>query len=151
MFAGVSFTRPTHPGRVAIVAAVVLVGLNLAIWGGLSQQNGPAAVQRPQAVKDVQPVEGTLALPQDTVSATVDTRYSAQLVINNRVIPADEVNGDPGLGTYTFQPGAGKEFSELPKGTNSAVVQWWPKSFATPEAAKAQQKLDSYSWTFRVG
>jgi hypothetical protein len=146
----VSFTRPTHPARVAVVVGAAVVVLNLALWGGKSQQNGPAAVQRPVSVVDVQPVEGTSALPQDSVSATVRTQFSAQLIIDNQLIPADEVTGN-GLGQIVFEPGPGKTYRELPKGTNEAVVQWWPKAISTPEAAKAQNKLDSYRWTFKIG
>jgi hypothetical protein len=147
----VSLTRPAHPVRVAIVAVVVLAGVNIAIWGAQSQVNGPAAVQRPTAIVQLEPEEGQLTLPQGRVGAQLRTQYAAQLVIDNQVIPQDQTSGDPGLGEFYFEPGAGKELRELAKGAHSAVVQWWPRAISTPEAAKAEGKLASYSWAFKVG
>ncbi|HYL53700.1 MAG TPA: hypothetical protein VEZ15_17130 [Acidimicrobiia bacterium] len=146
-----SFTRPEHPLRVALVAVAVLAGVNIAILGARSQVNGPAAVQRPGAIVQLEPEEGQLTLPQGRVGAQLRTQFTAQLLIDNHLIPQDQTTGDPGLGEYYFEPGPGKEFGELPKGAHNAVVQWWPRAIATPEAAKAQGKLASYSWAFNVG
>ena len=57
----------------------------------------------------------------------------------------------PNLGQYFFEPGAGRTYRELPHGKSSAVVQWWPRNISTPEQAKAEGKLSSYSWVFNVG
>jgi hypothetical protein len=147
----VSLTRPAHPARVAIVAVVVLAGINVAIWGAQSQVNGPAAVQRPDAIVQLEPDEGQLILPQGRVGAQLRTKFTGQLVIDGRVIPKDQTTGDPSLGEFVFDPGPGKEFRELAKGSHSAVVQWWPREISSPEDAKAQSKLASYSWAFKVG
>jgi hypothetical protein len=147
----VSFTRPEHPLRVAVVAVAVLAGVNVAILGARSQVNGPAAVQRPTAIVQLEPEEGQLTLPQGRVGAQLRTQFTAQLLIDNHLIPKDQTTGDPGLGEYYFEPAPGKEFGELPKGAHNAVVQWWPRAISTPEAAKAQGKLASYSWAFNVG
>ncbi len=147
-----SLTRPAHPARVAIVAVVVLAGINVAIWGAQSQENGPAAPQRPVAIVDLVPEEGQLSLPQGQVGAQLRTPdLTAQLLIDNQVIPQDQISGDPNLAEFFFDPGPGKEFRELSKGSHIAVVQWWPRAISTPESAKAQGKLASYSWTFKVG
>jgi hypothetical protein len=147
----VSLTRPAHPVRVAVVAAVLLAGVNIAIWGAQSQVNGPAAVQRPLAIVQLEPEEGQLTLPQGSVGVQLRTEYNGQLVIDGRVIPQDQTTGDPGLGQILFTPGTGKELRELAKGGHNAVVEWWPREISTPEAAKAQGKLASYSWAFKVG
>jgi hypothetical protein len=146
-----ALTRPEHPMRVAIVAVVALAGVNLAIWGGRAQVDGPPAVQRPVAIVDLHPAEGQLTLPQDRVGAQVRTDFVAQLRIDGRVIPADQVDGDASLGQYYFQPGPDKEFRELGKGAHSAVLEWWPREITTPEDAQAQGKLAFYSWSFNVG
>ena len=67
------------------------------------------------------------------------------------MIPADQITGDPNLGEYFFEPGPGKEFSEIPKGANHALIEWWPRSISTIEKAKAANKLAEYGWAFKVG
>ena len=146
-----SFTRPAHPARVAVVAVVVLAGINIAIWGAQSQVNGPAAVQRPTEIVQLEPEEGQLTLPQGRVGVQLRTDFTAQLLIDNQVIPQDQTTGDPNLGEYYFEPAPGKELRELAKGSHNAAVQWWPRNITTPEAAKAEGKLASYSWAFKVG
>ena len=79
------------------------------------------------------------------------TDFTAQLTIDGRLIPQDQLTGDPNLGEFFFDPGPGKEFRELPKGNSSAVVEWWPREISTPEEARAQRKLASYTWAFKVG
>ena len=127
----------------------VVVGLG--IWAAGTQVDGPATVQRPTDVIDLQPQEGQLALPQTQVIAQVRPIYQAQLTVNGHVIPDDQIDKDPNLGVYQFEPGPGKEFSELPKGANHALVQWWPRSISTIEKAKAQNKVAEYGWAFKVG
>jgi len=146
-----SLTRPEHPWRVAIVAGALFLVITAAVIGAAAQQNGPATPRRPGAIVQLTPEEGQLALPQDTVGAQLRTDFSGQLTIDGRNIPQDQVSGDPNLGEFYFQPGPNKEFRELPKGQNSAVIEYWPRTIATAEEAKAQGKLGSYSWAFNVG
>ena len=143
--------RPRNPVRFAIVAAIVIVVINVAIIGGRSQRNGPAEVKRPSDIVALEPDEGQLVLPQGRVGAQLRTLYSGQLTIGGRLIPADQISGDPSLGEIYFDAGPGKEFRELPKGPLNAVVQWWPKEYATPEQARAKGRLAGYSWSFKVG
>jgi hypothetical protein len=150
-FADVSLTRPQHPGRFAIVAGVLVLVVTAAIYGASQQENGPAAVQRPGEISQVLPAEGQLALPQDMVGAQLHSGFSGQLTINGRNIPQDQVTGDPNLGEFFFQPGPNKEFQELPKGQNEAIIEYWPKPIATAEEARAEKKLASYRWPFNVG
>jgi hypothetical protein len=137
--------------RVAIVAAIVLVAINVAIWGGRAQQNGPAAVQRPGAIVDLQPNEGGHILPQDVVGAQLRNEFTGQLTIDRDVIPQDQLSGASSLNQFLFQPGPGKDIRELAKGRHAAVIEWWSRSIPSYEQAKAQHRVGSYSWTFNVG
>jgi hypothetical protein len=146
-----SLTRPEHPWRVAIVASVLFLVVTAAIVGAASQENGPAAVQRPGEISQVLPEEGQLALPQDVVGAQLHPDFTGQLTVDGQSIPQDQVTGDPNLGEFFFQPGPNKQFRELPKGQNDAVIEYWPRTIATADEAKAQGKLLSYRWAFKVG
>jgi hypothetical protein len=147
----VSLTRPKNPVRVAIVAGILLVAVNVAIWGGRSQQNGPAAVQRPEAIVDLHPAEGLGIIPQDFVGAQLRPQYTGQLTIDGNVVPQDQLTGAATLNQYFFEPGPGKDVREFAKGRHSAVIEWWPKTISSYEQAKAQQRVGTYSWTFNVG
>lgn len=143
--------RPRNPVRFAIVAVLAIVVVNVAIIGGRSQRNGPAESERPVDIVALSPNEGQLILPQDRVGAQLRTLYSGQLTIGGRLIPVDQISGDPNLGEFYFDPGPGKEYSELPEGPLNAVVEWWPREYRTPEAARAKGLVASYSWSFKVG
>jgi hypothetical protein len=147
----VAITKPQHPERVAIVTIVLAVVASVAIWGAMSQVDGPAAVQRPVAIVDLFPDEGQIVLPQDIVGAQVRTNFQAELTINGHPIPRDQLTGDQNLGQYLFDAGPGKEFSALPEGPASAVIEWWPRDIPTAEEAKDEGKLASYTWNFKVG
>jgi hypothetical protein len=143
--------RPRNPVRVGIVVAAVIIVVNLAILAALAQENGPAAPDRPEEIVMLEPEEGQLALPQSRVGAQVRTEYTAQVVIDGRLIPKDQMSGDPNLGEFYFEPGPDKEFTQLPKGNVGAAVQWWPREISTPEQARAENRIGHYSWSFKVG
>jgi hypothetical protein len=145
-------TRPQHPERVGIVVgALLLVVLLGAIFGPDLVQGPPASSNRPTAIVQLVPDEGELQPPEAEVGAVLNADYSAQLTIDGHLIPEDQMTGDAGVGQFYFEPGPGKDFTTIPKGNANAVIEWWPKTISTPEAAKAQQRLASYSWSFRVG
>jgi hypothetical protein len=137
--------------RVAIVAGAVLIGVNVLIWGGRAQVNGPAEVRRPIEIQQLFPREGDLALPQSMVGADLRDQFTGQITIDGTLIPKDQYDGIEVLGEVLFNPGENKEFEELPKGAHNAVIEWWPREIPTPEEARERQQLRSYSWAFNVG
>jgi hypothetical protein len=137
--------------RVAIVVGIVLVAINVLIFAGKAQVNGPANVQRPAEIVSLEPNESDELLPQGEVGAQVRANFTGQITIDGHVIPQDQTTIDTSLGTIFFDPGAGKDISKFNKGGHSAVIQWWPDTYVTPEAAAAKKELRSYSWTFNVG
>jgi hypothetical protein len=147
----VSLTRPKNPTRVALVAAVVLIGINFLIWGGRSQVNGPANIQRPNEIVVLQPNESDELLPQGEVGAQLRADFTGQITIDGNVIPQDQLSGDPSLGEVYFDPGPGKDISEFTKGGHNAVIEWWPRTISSIEQARAEHQLRSYSWSFNVG
>ncbi|HEV7523626.1 MAG TPA: hypothetical protein VGP92_01590 [Acidimicrobiia bacterium] len=146
-----SLTRPDHPLRVAAVGTFLLVGVTALILGGAAQVNGPATVQRPAEIISLQPNESDQLLPQGGVGAQLRSEFTGQITIDGRVIPQDQISGDPNLGEVLFDPGPGKDIREFTKGGHSAVIQWWPRTIPTAEAARAKHQLRSYTWSFNVG
>jgi hypothetical protein len=147
----VSLTRPKNPLRVTIVVVVILVAVNVIIIAGRAQVNGPANIQRPAEIVSLEPNESDELLPQGEVGAEVRANFTGQLSIDGNVIPQDQMTLDPSLGTIFFDPGPGKDITKFNKGAHNAVIQWWPDTFVTAEAAAAKKELRSYSWSFNVG
>jgi len=147
----VALTKPKHPARVAIVAGAVLIIVNLAIWGGRDQVNGPAATQRPVEIQQLFPNESDELLPQGVVGVDLRDQFTGQITVDGQVIPADETTGDPNLGEVLFSPGPGKAFTKWTRGSHTAVVQWWPRTIPSPEEARAKAQLRSYTWILHVG
>ncbi len=137
--------------RVAIVGSIVFVAVTLLVVGGAAQINGPATVQRPAEIVSLSPNESDQLLPQGEVGAQLRTNFTGQIAIDGHVIPQDQMAINPGLGTIFFDPGAGKDIQEFTKGGHTAVIQWWPVTIPTVEAARAQHQLRSYTWSFNVG
>ena len=146
-----SLTRPNNPIRVAIVGSIVLIGVTVLIIGGAAQVNGPATIQRNPEIAILEPNESDLLLPQGEVGAQLKGNFTGQISIDGRVIPQDQVNASPSLGTIFFDPGPGKDIREFTKGGHGAVLEWWPATISTVEQARAQHQLRSYSWSFNVG
>jgi hypothetical protein len=145
----VALRRPQHPGRVAVVAIIVLVAVNAAIFGARSSVRGTRAPQRPVAVLALAPQEDDIALAQDKVVVTLKPEFAAQLSIDGRLIPDDQLTLDTSLNTRGFQPGPDKDITAFSPGTHTATIEYWPKE-KTYEEAKAGRLLGSYSWNFKV-
>jgi hypothetical protein len=147
----VSLTRPDHPARVLAVGGIVLIGITALIIGGAAQVNGPANVQRPPEIVVLEPNESDQLLPQGEVGAQLRANFTGQITIDGRVIPQDQIRGDPSLGEVFFDPGSGQDIQEFTKGGHTAVIQWWPRLIPTAEEARAKHQLRSYTWSFNVG
>jgi hypothetical protein len=146
---GVALRRPQHPGRVAVVAIIVLIAVNAAIFGTRNQVRGTRAPQRPPAILAIAPQEDDIALAQDNVVVTLKADFAAQLSIDGQVIPDDQLTIDSTGNTRGFQPRPGQDISQFEPGTHTATIEYWPND-KTYEEAKASRLLGSYSWNFKV-
>jgi hypothetical protein len=147
----VSLTRPNNPIRVGIVGGILLIGVTALIIGGAAQVNGPATIQRNPEIVQLFPNESDQLLPQGEVGAQLRANFNAQISIDGRIIPQDQITATAGANTVLFDPGPGKDITEFSKGGHTAVLEWWPPLIKSPEQARAQRQLRSYTWTFNVG
>jgi hypothetical protein len=145
----VALRRPQHPERVALVAVVVIVVVNLAYFGTRNEVRGSAPQKLGGAIVSVDPQQGENILPQASISATVLARYTGQFTIDGRVIPQDQID-NPSLYEFVFQPKAGHDITAFQPGPHNATFEAWPDS-KTYEEAKAARLVSNYSWRFNVG
>ena len=141
--------RPEHPERVAFVAVVVLIVVNLAIFGTRKEVRGTAAPDRPAVVVDVSPQEDELVLAQSPIVVTLKPTYTASLSIDGRAIPDDQLEIQPNVFDLKFQPGPNQDIHRFAAGTHVATVEFWPRT-KTFEQAKADHLLSGYTWKFKV-
>lgn len=141
--------RPEHPERVAFVAVVVLIVVNLAIFGTRKEVRGTAAPERPTGIVQLSPQEDELVLAQSSVIVDLRPTYTAQLSLDGHLIPDDQVDVQSNIFELSFQPTPDHDIHRFAPGTHTATVEYWPRT-KTFEQAKAGRLLSSYTWTFKV-
>jgi hypothetical protein len=145
----VALRRPQHPERVAVVAAVILVVVNLAIFGTLREVRGNPSQNLPGPIVAVAPQQGENILPQASISISLLARYTGQLSIDQHLIPQDQLD-NPSIYEFVFQPKVGHDITAFRPGPHTATFEAWPSN-KTYEEAKAGQLITPYSWNFKVG
>jgi len=145
----VALRRPEHPERVAFVAVVVLIVVNLAIFGTRKEVRGTAAPERPTGIVQLSPQEDELVLAQSSVIVDLRPTYTAQLSLDGHLIPDDQVDVQSNIFELSFQPTPDHDIHRFAPGTHTATVEFWPRT-KTFEQAKAGRLLSSYTWTFKV-
>ena len=141
--------RPEHPERVAFVAVVVLIVVNLAIFGTRKEVRGTATHERPIGLEQLSPQENELVLAQSSIVVDLRPTYSARLAIDGHLIPDDQLDVQPDVYELSFQPTPDHDIHRFAPGAHAATVQYWPRT-KTYEQAKAGRLLSSYTWTFKV-
>jgi hypothetical protein len=145
----VAFRRPQHPERVGLVAVVILVVVNLAIFGTLREVRGNPSQNLPGPIVAVDPQQGENILPQASISVSLLARYTGQLTIDRQLIPQDQLI-NPSVYVFVFQPKPGHDITAFRPGAHNATFEAWPSN-KTYEEAKAGRLITPYSWTFKVG
>jgi hypothetical protein len=134
-----------HPWRVAIVAVVLLIVLNLGIVLLANADTSPGGKQElPSAVESINPERGQLTGLVDNVTVDLADNLQGELIVDGVQIPDDQLDTIPQLGVITFRPGPGKDLTRLLTGENTVVVHYWPRGDSRPENPA------SYSWRFRA-
>jgi hypothetical protein len=146
----VALRRPEHPERVAIVAVVVVIVANLAYFGTRNEVRGTAAPERPRAIVQLTPQEHDHVLPQTSIVADLDPRYVAQLAVDGKPIPDDQLVIVKDFYELRFEPAPEHDIAQFAPGSHFATIEYWPKT-KTFEQAKAERLVSTYTWNFSVG
>ena len=143
--------RPEHPERIAIIAVVLLIVVNVAIIGTKAEVRGTPSPQRSAAILDLSPQEGEDIIPQAPIVVSLKDTYTGQLSIDGRLIPLDQVTiRNPNFYELTFQPSPAHDIKAFAPGPHTATIEYWPET-KTYEEAKAGRLLGTYTWAFKVG
>ncbi|MDQ6616742.1 MAG: hypothetical protein M3083_18850 [Actinomycetota bacterium] len=140
--------------RRAVISIILAGCAALMVWGfTLVRPTHTPPIFRNSAVKTVSPEPGNLVLRQDRVSVTLAQGYTLasdsadglSIETNGAIIgiPQDEVQVLPGQNQYSFAPGVGRQFSELPVGRVCAIIQ-------IKKAANPGDPGDPFKWCFQT-
>jgi len=147
----VALRRPEHPERVAVVAVVLLVVVNLAIFGTKKEVRGIPSKERPAAILGLTPQEDDHIIPQQGIVVDLRLSYTGQLSIDRRLIPQDQLEiTKPNLLELSFTLGPTHDIRQFSPGVHNATIEYWPLP-KTNEEAKAGGLLGTYTWVFNVG
>jgi hypothetical protein len=139
---------PAPPGksiwRLVIVAAIVLVVVNLAVILAVnSDTSDPEGNRLPNEIEAVSPEPAAVADRRIAITADLRDDLTGVLVIDNVRIPEDQL--DPiSQGIITFRPGPDRTFNEFEAGVHTVQVLYWPADEPEPETP------GSFGWTFRA-
>jgi len=104
---------------ISVVLAVAVAGFLMAFASG---QDPKQPVRIDPAVERVEPEPGSLALRQSRIGVDLLTGYTAQLLVDGRTIPDDQIERVIGLDQYWYTPGPGTETGQLAPGRHCASV-----------------------------
>jgi len=144
---GLAMPSPTKAQPLFTLPRIIMSILLAASFAGMyvaftSHDDTPNPLLRPRVVRAVAPEPDSLQLRQTEIFAELDPAFTGTLVVNDLVIPDDQVEVIEGLNRFAFTPGPGKEIERLPAGRTCATVTY--------------QRVDetgtpaSYKWCFDV-
>jgi len=138
-------TAPAHLWRWVIVGAVVIIVLNLAVFGLDSTDTSPEGRTLPSTLDSVTPSPGELVRLQDTIGADLRDDLTGVLLLDGVEIPEDQLERVVPLAVVTFRPGEDKDLESFEAGEHTLTVLYWEQGKERPA------RPDSYSWSFRAG
>jgi hypothetical protein len=135
-----------HPWRIGIVVIGLIAVANLGVLLlHKADTTPPAPVGQPTNVVSVQPTPGSLARPQTTLDAQLQTNLTGTFVLDGQEIPVNQLETAVATGEVAFRPGPGKSLEQFAPGNHTVTVEFWLATKPRPT------NPGSYSWTFRVG
>ena len=135
----------THPWRVVIVVAMLLIVGNLVLFGLDTSDTTRGGRTFPIAVETVNPLPGELLRPQDGITVDLRNDLTGVLLIDRVEVPEDQTDRTEVNGQVSFRPGPGKDIEKFEPGQYVVTVLYWPQGKDRPK------NPTSYSWTFRAG
>jgi hypothetical protein len=124
---------------------VVLVVLNLALYGLNQSDTSPTGRHLPSTIDSLTPDPGELIRLQDTIGVDLRDDLTGVLVLDGQEIPEDQLERVVPLAEVTFRPGPGKDLEKFEPGLHTLTVLYWEQGKPRPA------KPGSYSWSFRAG
>jgi len=124
---------------ISVIATGAIVGL---AFGFSSSRKPPKVLSESAVILQHSPSEGDLDLRQTVVSVKLAPGYTGDLIVDNEVVPDDDLHREPALYQITLQPQDGSPF-KLGPGRHCAGVRYWP-------LADPSLRRDSPPWCFNL-
>ena len=131
-----------HPWRFAIVAAVLLVVVNLFFFLLSESDTSQDANTLPRNVESITPENGEIL--QDEIVVDLRNTFTGVLVIDGAEVPEDQLTRVVDLGQVAFRPGPDKDIEKFEPGLHTVTVLYWEQGQRRP------RQPDAYGWNFRA-
>jgi hypothetical protein len=131
------------------VTALLAVATIAIVAAVSSQRTEPSQRPLPSAVLELLPGEGTVALRQSPIGATLRSEFTGTVAVDGRDVPLDERTVDE-MGTsrrVTFTPGHNRVITTLRPGAHTATVYWWSITEPNPDD---YARASAFTWSFTV-
>jgi hypothetical protein len=128
--------------RMGIMFALFALGIALLVLATRADSDAVPAL--PEQVQQVYPAPNAIADPDTQISVDLNDTFMGVLQFDGVEIPEDQLTRVVELGTVSFDPGEGLEFSEFDAGQHTATVVYWSQTKSRETDAR------SFSWRFRV-
>lgn len=130
--------NPRQKLVLALIAVIPIVAA-VALW---ITNNGSASQASDAIIEARIPAANEKVLAQAEVGVDLISGWEAELTLNGRLIPKDQVRAVPAQGRFTFVPGVGKEVEVYQGGQNCVQITYW--QLANPNQTFAD------NWCFSV-
>ena len=137
--------RFAHPGRIAVVAVIVIAVANLAVWGLSQSDTSTNGTALPATIESITPQSGQLIRLQDTLSADLRDDLTGVLVIDGAEVPEDQLERVVPLAQVSFRPSPKSDLTKFEPGDHTVVIKYWQQGKPRPT------NPNSFSWRFRAG
>lgn len=96
----------------------------------------------PPALTRVEPADGSLMFGQPRIVVDLEAGYRAQLIIDDVVVPEDQMIWTEATGLHVFEPGPGKVVETWSPGFHVISAQW--------DGVRGLPDPGMFTWSFRV-
>jgi hypothetical protein len=96
----------------------------------------------PAPLESVYPLPGDAVLAQASIEVDLPTGYVVDLVVDGLPVSPAEIDSVYAVGTFRWEPGAGRVVETWRPGTHTVEVSW--------DRATGRPDPGSFSWSFRV-
>ena len=132
--------------RRVVITALLTFAVGLLVWVAQFSDDGePRPAGRiDSAVERVVPGNGDAALRQGEIGVDLLPGWTADLAVDGRRIPEDQLRRNEPLNQLFFTPGEGQDIEELAPGPHVATARIWRPATETSEDGR------TVTWRFRV-
>ena len=114
-------TKNTYRFIILLLTALLF----LVIWWGVSfSQNNNQEIELPDAIENIYPLPYDQVPQQVSLEIDFPVGYELTLIVDNYIIPEEEIQYVEATGVYIWKPGPNKAFETWSPGKHNVRIIW---------------------------